>query len=230
MEVKLMNYTTNPLQNIEEAASTCYNSEPSETGSITKLCYLSHHESVLEHTSFTFKIYGVSRALMAQLTRHRVASFSVESQRYVDQTTQQCVVPPSIRNNPEALRLYLHVLNVSKTAYTKLEELKIPKEDARFCLPEGTCTCITFTMNLRELSHFCGLRRCSRSQWQIRQLADEVARVVNEATENVFDYMLKPRCESHIPYYCPESKNACCGRHETLSQLLSGKANGEATT
>lgn len=228
MEVKLMNYTTNPLQNIEEAASTCYNSEPSKTGSITKLCYLSHHESVLEHTSFTFKIYGVSRALMAQLTRHRMASFSVESQRYVDMTGNSAVIPDTISNTPGAMGIYLSALNAARLAYTKLQELGVPNEDARFVLPNACTTVITMTMNLRELIHFCNERLCTKSQWQIRRLAQEIVKVVNEATDNAFDFMLVPKCERNRSYpFCTESKDKTCGKHPRLCEVYRVKGEDD---
>ena len=236
MNVKLTAYTPDPVRVMEEAASTCYDSQPSADGKIINACYQSGHHSVLEHASFTFLISGVSRALLAQLTRHRVGvAFSVRSQRYcleVGKPTAkhpddrferskdnpldfEYVVPPSIASDPHASDTFRSVMKSLAGCYVALVGLGIPQEDARFVLPNACATTITCTMNMRELIHFCNERLCSRAQWEIRALAkamaDEVIGVMPMAKN-----WLVPKCEKNARFpFCPERE--CCGRHPKLS-------------
>lgn len=220
MKVTLLHHTADPLQLTEYAASVCYDSEPTEDGKITKACFLSGHESVLEHVSFTWEIEGISRACMAQLTRSRIASFSVQSQRYVDQKNSQMVIPEAIAPNQEAMSVYMNALATVINAYDELTELGIPKEDARFILPNANTTKLVCTMNLREFIHFCNLRLCRRAQWEIRRMCQMMADAVNEATDNVFKPLLVPVCERSPEYpFCPESGHNTCGLHPTLSEI-----------
>lgn len=218
MRVELLAYTPNPVQVIEQAASTCYDSEPTPDGKIMKACYRNGHHSVLEHASFTYCVSGVSRALLAQLTRHRTGiSFSVRSQRYCKEDAFGYVTPPSIAKNETASRAYSEVMNTLSSAYTSLIGLGIPAEDARFILPNACETTITFTVNLRELIHICRERLCTRAQWEIRQMvqlmAEETVKVFPECAD-----MLKPKCEADLKHpFCPEAQ--CCGRHKKLSEV-----------
>ena len=231
MEVTLTRFTNNPVMAIEEAASQCYQSEPSPDGKIMKQCYLSGHHSVLEHISFTWRIEGVSRALLAQLTRHRMASFSVKSQRYcvengMDADGNGCgfdfVMPEAFKNDPILHDTFVNAMTHDAAQYAALLANGAKTEDARFVLPNACCTTLQCTMNLREFIHFCNERLCSRAQWEIRNLAEEMVRTVNEATDNAFAYMLVPKCEVHpnIPF-CTESKCQTCGKHPRLSDLIS---------
>ena len=218
MKVELISYTPAPVQVVEKAASTCYNSEPTADGKIMKACYRNKHHSVLEHVSFSYRISGVSRALLAQLTRHRTGiAFSVRSQRYCAEDGYGFVTPPSIQKNEKALKVYDQIMDNITTAYTLLSSLGIPNEDARFILPNACETVITTTINLRELIHICNERLCSRAQWEIRQMVqmmvDETLKVFSEGKT-----MLVPKCEVNAKYpFCTEAQ--CCGRHKKLSEV-----------
>ena len=168
----------------------------------------------MEHVSFTWEISGVSRALLAQLTRHRFVSFSVQSQRYCDMKNGTAVIPPMISNNPQALHLFFESMSACAKAYSDLQELGIPNEDARYVLQNSCATSLTCTMNLREFIHLCNERLCARAQWEIRELVRKMVDEVNDATDNAFADMLKPKCErdQNAPM-CPESKRQSCGRH-----------------
>lgn len=220
MKVELLSFTPNPVKLLEEAASTCYNSTPSEDGRIIRQCYLSGHHSVLEHAVFTFRLSGVSRALLAQLTRHRLAAFSVQSQRYVDMTGQACVVPETLSTDSEAIGAYMGALSRAQYAYGFMQEKGVPNEDARYILPNSCTTVIVMTVNLRELIHICNERLCTRAQWEIRRAVQEMVRLANEATDNAFCYMLVPKCERNPKYpFCTESKKECCGRNPRLADV-----------
>lgn len=148
----------------------------------------SGHTSTLEHIHFVFAIEGVSRSLLAQLTRHRVGfGYSVQSQRYVSDGSDkkkggfQFVVPPKVQENPEALGIYLEAMRKIQAAYDLLSDSKIPKEDARFVLPNAAAINLTMSVNLRALLDFYSKRRKGRgAQWEISQLAEELRRVVVE--------------------------------------------------
>ena len=145
----------------------------------------SGHDSVLEHASFTFEIRGVSRVLLAQLTRHRIASFTVLSQRYVNQEDQGCIIPASIAKSEHA-DLYAATARTVHGIYREMIEAGIPKEDARYILPEGTTTDLIMSMNARELGHFFKLRCCNRAQWEIRELADAMLRILRSQYPELF--------------------------------------------
>ena len=171
----------------------------------------SGHLSVLEHASFTFFIEGVSRSLLAQLTRHRIASFSVQSQRYVSLAEGfGYVIPPRIRNlGAEAVREYESQMAKMQEWYVYWQE-KLGKgegsnEDARFVLPNACETHITVTMNARELLHFFSLRCCNRAQWEIRALAREMLRLCKQAAPVIFENA-GPGCVSGP---CPEGAKSC---------------------
>lgn len=148
----------------------------------------SGHTSTLEHITFTFGIQGVSRSLLAQLTRHRVGfGYSVQSQRYVSDASNmkkggfKFITPPSIAKNEEAVKIYNELMEQIQKAYDNIIKLKVPKEDARFVLPNAATTNLTMTCNLRALLEFYKKRRKGNgSQWEIAELAEELRRVVVE--------------------------------------------------
>ena len=162
------------------------------------------HHSVIEHASFTFSVEGVSRALTHQLVRHRIASYTQQSQRYVTyDTLEDYVAPRSISENKKAQKIYNDTLKQISDAYQKLLKLDIPKEDARFLLPNAAKTNILITMNARELCHFFNLRCCERSQWEIREMAIEMLRQTKKAAPALFE-KAGPFCVESG--YCPEGK------------------------
>ena len=218
IEVKLISYTPNPVNAIETAASTCYDSQPTE-GKIMRHCYKSGHHSVLEFADFSFKITGVSRALTHQLVRHRVASYAQRSQRYCKEDGFQTVTPSSVKRNPEALAKYEATIESLKNVYSELLALGIPAEDARMLLPNACCTEICVKMNLRELIHFCNERMCTCAQWEIRQLAKKMAEAAISVEPMLADYLV-PKCEANKPYcFCTESKSRSCGKHPLISEI-----------
>ena len=145
---------------------------------LLKHLFKEKHHSVLEHVYFTFYIEGISRACLAQLTRHRHTSPTVESQRYVDQSDSQVILPDTIRDNPVALRIFNEAVQDARESYQTLRRLNIPKEDARYILPEGTATREYISMTLRELIHICNLRGTQEAQWEIRDVVNRMRNLV----------------------------------------------------
>jgi len=162
------------------------------------------HVSVIEHASFTFSIEGVSRAMTHQLVRHRIASFTQQSQRYVAyDTLEKYVIPQSVANNVEAQKIFDEALEKISETYQKLLKLGISKEDARFILPNAAKTNIIVTMNARELRHFFNLRCCARAQWEIREAATEMLKQARKAAPALFENV-GPSCVELG--YCLEGK------------------------
>jgi len=165
----------------------------------------SGHESVAEHVSFTFRITGLSRVTSHQLVRHRIASFSQESQRYSDPLEVKdkywAVIPDSIQENPEAKKLAIDFLDESIRVRKKMDELGIKLEDSRYFLPNATKTAIVVTMNARALWNFFNFRICSRAQWEIRRLAKLMYYLVNDVAPALFSWWT-PRCERGCPEKC----------------------------
>ena len=217
MEVKLVRVTENPLGTIEKVACNCYDSTPTDNFAIAQDCYNSGHLSVFEFAQFHFHIEGVSRALLAQITRHRTGKFCVRSQRYVQEDEFSYVIPETIANDDDAMFRYEGIMMEISEAYTRLKELGIPKEDARMVLPNACTTIIDFSIDGRNLIHFFNERLCSHAQWEIRELAQAMkALVVAECPE--FAKYCVPKCESHGIPYCTEKK--CCGRHKKLEDIV----------
>ena len=172
---------------LEHAGRTCYRSEPKgAAGKFLQSRIGEGHESIVEHASVTFDIRGISRACSHQLVRHRIASYSQESQRYVDMSAPEFVVPPSISGTPEAMAVWEEFMGQVSRAYRGLRALGVRKEDARFVLPNATCTRIIVTMNLRSLRHFFSVRCDKSAQWEIRALALEMLRQVYVLAPSVF--------------------------------------------
>ena len=163
------------------------------------------HHSVLEHAVFTFSVEGVSRALTHQLVRHRVASYSQQSQRYVSMREPTFVTPHTVEGNEEASKVFEETMAAIWEAYGKLESMGIPAEDARYLLPNGCTTNITITMNARELLHFFSLRCCNRAQWEIREMADRMLELCMEVSPVIFREAGPPCMRGP----CPEGKLTC---------------------
>ena len=165
------------------------------------------HESVLEHASFTFLVEGVSRALLAQLTRHRIASFSVQSQRYVSYAKGfGYVVPPSVRAlGPQAEAEYAAQMAQMQAWYEGWQERLGANEDARFVLPNACETRLLVTMNVRELRHFFTLRMCERAQWEIRTLATRMFELCYAQAPELFE----DAGEACLRGACPEGEKSC---------------------
>lgn len=196
MNVTLLSYTPEPERIIATAARLCYSasnardlkesmSDEKIQTFIKKLVAMGH-ASPLEHVSFTFGIDGVSRVLTHQLVRHRIASYSQQSQRYVSAHGFQSIVPPSIQENPIALEKFETLLKKIHETYDELVALNIPKEDARYVLANATETKIVVTMNARNLMHFFNVRCCNRAQWEIRELANEMLKQVKQVAPMLF--------------------------------------------
>ena len=204
MNVTLIAHTPNPDYICGSAAAICTDYKGSPLQALQG-AMKSGHESVAEHASFTFHIEGVSRALLAQITRHRMASFSVQSQRYVDMSENGYVMPPSIAKGSEQAKTFDNAMEIAWDFYERLVEMGIPKEDARYVLPNACHTTMEVTMNARELRHFFSLRCCNRAQWEIRELADEMLRLCMEKAPVLFADA-GPGC---VRGHCPEGKRAC---------------------
>lgn len=228
MKVVLLEHTPDPEMTIALAARLCYSSSDIDglkdkltidraRALIRKILRMGHH-SVLEHVSFTFGIEGISRACSHQLVRHRIASYSQQSQRYVNMEESLFVIPPSIEADRKALKIYMNTLKLIKKRYAELVQMGCPIEDARYILPNATETKIIVTMNARELIHFFKLRCCRRAQWEIREVAKEMLRLVREKAYSIFQYA-GPSC---ISGSCQEGEMSCgdpAGVREEFSRI-----------
>lgn len=222
MKVELTRITEDPILAIEEAASNCYNSEAVGDGKIMKHCIKSGHTSVTEFCDFTFHIEGISRALSHQLVRHRLASYAQRSQRYCVEDDFGYVLPHSIKNSPDALKMYENIMESLAEGYHALNSnLGIPAEDARMILPNACETQIEVKMNLRALMNFMNERLCSCAQWEIRELAMKMRNAIIEKVPELTDYLV-PKCEKYGKEYgfCNESKSRTCGRHPRLKEIF----------
>jgi thymidylate synthase (FAD) len=199
MNVTLIESTPFPEQLCGAAASVCTNSDDHKRS--LKHALASGHTSVMEHAVFTFMVDGLSRAALAQLTRHRVASFDVQSQRYVRLDNPELVIPESIKVSPfaaEAESTMRYVMNL----YQRMVEAGIPCEDARYVTPQAVPTTLIMTMNARELLHFFSLRTCNRAQWEIRELADRMLCICKEKAPLLFE-IAGPAC---VTGFCMEKR------------------------
>ena len=231
LHVTLIAHTPEPEKVIAMASRTCYSpldlaglkdkAETANNAAYIRRVLASGHTSVIEHASFTFGIEGVSRTLLAQITRHRMASFSVQSQRYVSNAGQEVfdfVMPPRIRAlGPEAEEKFLSQMKTMQGWYDEWSELlgEGSAEDARFVLPGAAATRMTMTMNARELLHFFSLRMCNRAQWEIRELAWQMYALVYPLAPSVFENA-GPGC---VHGACPEGKRSCGKADEVRRRL-----------
>nr|WP_302530364.1 FAD-dependent thymidylate synthase [Megamonas funiformis] len=225
IKCKLISHTPEPEKVVSIAAKLCYSKSDVDgliTGVLTgndtekfidKLKGMGH-ESPLEHVSFTFAIEGVSRTLTHQLVRHRIASYSQKSQRYVSENNFEYIVPPSIARDSQAKEKFENLMCTIRQAYNELASMDIPKEDARYVLPNATETKIIVTMNARSLFNFFSLRCCTHAQWEIRQLANLMLAEVQKVAPILF----KNAGASCKKGYCPEEGRSC-GNAPTLSFL-----------
>lgn len=204
MRVTLLNFTPDAALLCGQASAVCTASK--DPVKSLRAALASGHEGVLEHVSFTFKVEGLSRAALAQLTRHRLASFDVESQRYVRMEDVKMVMPDSIARS-EFLFEAEELLNRSMDLYKRMVASGIPKEDARYVTTQAVETSLVLTMNARELRHFFALRCCNRAQWEIRGVADAMLAICKRVAPELF-YGAGPGCVSGN---CPEA--APCGKH-----------------
>lgn len=227
MNVILLSHTPEPDAVVAAAARICYRDistaellrgeEQNLSRRLIADLFISGHTSTFEHVSFTFGIDGLSRVSSHQLVRHRLASFSQQSQRYVKMTQdpEAVIIPPSIKGSPEALRLFSDAVMKTQEAYSELVSMGIPKEDARFILPHGHSTRLVMTMNARELHHFFRLRLCRRAQWEIRELAGKMLALCRETAPVLFE-KAGPGC---IFGKCGEAKT--CGKpYKDMEDLL----------
>ncbi|MDI6860669.1 MAG: FAD-dependent thymidylate synthase [Caldisericia bacterium] len=191
MDVKLIYITPNPEKIIEEAGRTAHESfdrlTPDSHVKFIRMLLKLGHESVLEHAVASFRISGVSRSLTHQLVRHRIASYTQKSQRYVNESNFDYVIPYTILANNEALIIYKDFMERTRDVYKKLINLGIPKEDARFVLPNATKTEIVLTANFRELRHMIKLRGSKEAQWEIRNVFIEILKILKEYAPTVFE-------------------------------------------
>ncbi|MDO5143017.1 MAG: FAD-dependent thymidylate synthase [bacterium] len=242
LNVTLLRHTLSPEETVALGAKLCYSratigslseriSAADQTAFVEKIMGMGH-ESVLEHASFTFGVEGVSRVLLAQLTRHRLASFSVQSQRYVSYGSGfGYIVPPRIEAlGEDAVREYRHQMDTMHAWYCawqeKLGSGEGANEDARFVLPGACETRLMMTMNVRELRHFFALRMCNRAQWEIRALATQMHRLCMEIAPALFQDA-GPGC---LRGACPEGAK-CCGKAAEVRMqrkaLLNAVGRGE---
>ena len=227
MNVILLSNTPEPDAVVAAAARICYRDvaagellkgeEENLSSNLIADLFRSGHTSTFEHVSFTFGIDGLSRVASHQLVRHRLASFSQQSQRYVKMSPdpEAVIIPPSVSKNPEALALFNETVAKSQEAYAKLTALGIPKEDARFILPHGHSTRLVMTMNARELHHFFSLRLCRRAQWEIHELARKMLILCREKAPVLFE-KAGPSC---VFGECGEART--CGKpYKNMEDLL----------
>lgn len=223
MNVKLIHYTPNPERTVAMAARLCYSAAGAEelaesmsdqqvsrlVGKILEMGHL----STFEHVSFTFAVEGVSRVLTHQLVRHRIASYSQQSQRYVKEHDFEYITPPSVANNPLAKEKFSRLMETVRHAYDQLVAMGVHQEDARYCLANATETKIVITMNARALLHFFQLRCCSRAQWEIQRLAGIMLAEVRRVAPQLFS-KAGPLCVTDG--ICPEG-DLTCGRLSALA-------------
>lgn len=205
----------NPLSIVEEAASICYDSQPTETFRIAKGCKATGHQSVLEHISFTFCVTGVSRALLAQLSRHRHISLSVRSQRYCSEDNFNYVNPFGEQHGGD---VFDDMMSNIANDYKLLKNLGATNEDARAVLPNACCTEFYVTINARSLIEMSHLRLCTRAQAEIRSMFTMMKKAVATICPELAAWMV-PSCEANPKYpFCPEGRG-CCGRHPRLADV-----------
>ncbi len=239
LKVQLLQHTPGAQQLVAAAAKLCYSSadisevmdklDAEKTEKFLSMLASIGHESPMEHVTFTFGIEGVSRSLLAQLTRHRIASYSVKSQRYVTEGAFSYVIPPEIEQDSRAKEIYLRAMEKDQEDYDALTEILFEKhykaflaegleekeakqkaqkkaiEDARYVLPNACETQLIATFNARSLQNFFAHRLCERAQWEIRALAEEMLRLVKEVAP-----ILVSRCAPPCVYGpCPEGKMSC---------------------
>jgi len=234
LDVQLLEMSQNAITLIYVACRQCYAEgfagdvfsdsavDLKKQEEFVKSVVASGHLSPLEHVKFSFAVQGVSRALTHQLVRHRLASYSQQSQRYVKEKDFDYIIPPTIERNSAAKAEFEKLMAMIQQSYTKLLSLmgqdnlsgEAANQDARFALPQAAETKIVVTMNCRELLHFFQHRCCSRAQWEIRQLANKMLDICRQKLPAVFT-SAGAKCEELG--YCPEGEKFCCGKYPVKS-------------
>ncbi|MFP4344519.1 MAG: FAD-dependent thymidylate synthase [Anaerolineales bacterium] len=187
---------------IERAGRVCYRSAGrGDPAAFLRARLQEGHESIIEHAAATFAVSGISRACSHQLVRHRIASYSQESQRYVDLADPEWVLPEAIAQDPEARRTFEALLEEVQATYRTLREQGIRKEDARFVLPNATATRIVVTMNFRELRHFFKIRITPEAQWEIRRMAIAMLEAVAPQAPTLFGEQLETLRERYPHFW-----------------------------
>lgn len=249
MKVELIAHTPEPDKLIAAAAKLCYSAvgtdeileglTPEKTENFIDMLSSLGHQSPVEHASFTFAIEGVSRSLLAQLTRHRIASFSVQSQRYVDKENFEYIIPPEIDAIPEARELFVKAMDNDRETYKELNRILTEKhtqtnisegmdekkarsaaskkanEDSRYVLSNACDTKIVMTFNVRSLYNFFSLRCCTRAQWEIREMACKMLALVKEVSPVLF----KNAGPSCVKGKCSEGAFSC-GKSAYVKETL----------
>lgn len=216
MQVKLIRYTPEPDKTVAMSARLCYSaigaaqleekmSDEAAAKLVHKLVSMGHF-SPIEHVSFTFAIEGVSRVLTHQLVRHRIASYSQQSQRYVAEHNFENIMPPSIAAKPEAKAKFEKLMVDIQNLYNEFTEIGIANEDARYVLPNAAETKIVCTFNARSLMNFFQLRCCTRAQWEIRELANKMLAECKKVAPILFENA-GPTCVSNRT--CREGAMSC---------------------
>lgn len=235
LKVVLLRHTPNPEETVAMAAKLCYS--PADIESlrdkiaakdqktfVEKLMKMGHM-SPIEHASFTFAVEGISRACSHQLVRHRLASYSQQSQRYVSEEAGfDYVIPPVIREDPELRQYFEQYMEEAQAAYNHIAKRlnargikgEAANQDARFVLPNAAETKIMITMNARELLHFFRQRCCLRAQWEIRQMAEEMLKLVAKVAPTIFARS-GPGC---VAGPCPEGEYTCGKLKEVRRKFL----------
>lgn len=179
-------------------------------------------ELLRPHASFIFALERISRACSHQLVRHRVASYSQQSQRYVEERLgDNVVIPASIRTGLSTEKEFDELVTYVQSSYKRLVDQGIPKEDARFVLPNAAATNMVFTMDADALMHFFGLRCCNRAQWEIRQLADRILSEVLRVEPRLFE-RAGPYCVQRG--YCSEGRFSC-GKISEVRERYTGSSS-----
>jgi thymidylate synthase (FAD) len=224
LKVVLLSYTKDPEQNVVAGIRQCYSSvgatelkekttEETRNRLINQIIE-SGHTSTIEHANFTFAVEGISRACSHQLVRHRIASYSQQSQRYVDLSKSELayIIPPSIFGDKNREKKYKEVMELLETKYKELLESGVAAEDARYILPNACQTKIVVTMNARSLLNFFQERTCQRAQWEIRAMANKMLKEVKKVAPKIFENS-GPTCKSQG--ICWEG-NLSCGLWKTI--------------
>lgn len=232
LKIELISHTADPEENVVAAIRQCYSSvgakELKEKTTeevrkrLIKQVIESGHTSTLEHATFTFALDGVSRVTEIHLIRHRIASFSIQSGRYVKRGDAAYRVPPKIKALDKKLyEKYLKHLDNSQKLYNELIDAGIPAEDARFCQPQSVQVKIVMSMNARELLHFFSLRSCIRAQWEIREISRQMLKLVKEVAPNIFENAGPPCMSQKV---CDQGKLSC-GLWKTIKGSELKKSN-----
>lgn len=236
LNVELLDVTEDALSIIYAACRQCYSSDfaadifkdrknKKDKANFVRKVVTSGHESPLEHVKFTFAVEGVSRALTHQLVRHRIASYSQQSQRYVKGDNFNYIIPPIIKKDKLLKDDFIKIMQNIQSSYNKmLKRLKEKgivgekaNQDARFVLPQAAETKIVVTMNCRELLYFFKQRSCVRAQWEIKNLADKMLEICKDKLPSVFSEA-GAKCKSLG--YCPEGKRFTCGKYPLKEEFL----------